>query len=121
MERTYTINKIPPSNNQFMGRGTKKTNSTTYQNIKTEWAWLVLAAVGKFKPKKPIEKSVVNIHYRFPDRRRRDPDNYSGKFLLDGLVKAGVIKDDSFNNITLNLSASYDKDNPATVIVIQEV
>ena len=44
---------------------------------------------------------MVIITYHFPDRRRRDPDNYSGKFLLDGLTKAKAIVDDSFDHISL--------------------
>lgn len=34
------------------------------------------------------------------DNRRRDADNYSGKHVLDALVKAGVIEDDNSKNIT---------------------
>ena len=49
---------------------------------------------------------------------RRDPDNYSGKFILDGLVKAGIIADDSFSNIDLRLCGKVDKKNPRTEIEI---
>lgn len=73
------------------------------------------------KPKKPIEKAIVNITYYFKDKRRRDPDNYSGKMLLDPLVREGVLIDDSFKVVTLVLSASYDKNNPRTEIEIRSV
>lgn len=103
-----------------MGRGSKNYQAFTYQEEKQKWAWLVQAAIKK-KLVKPIEKAVVNITYYFPDKRRRDPDNYSGKFVLDGLTKAGIIKDDSFSNIDLILKGKVDRDNPRTEIEIKEV
>ena len=74
-----------------------------------------------YRPKKPIDRSTVTIRYYFPDKRRRDPDNYSGKFLLDGLTKAGIIVDDSFNHITLRLEAYCEPSRPRTEIEIEEV
>ena len=50
--------------------------------------------------------------------QRHDPDNYSGKFILDGLREAGIIEDDSFSNIELQLCGSYDKENPRTEIEV---
>lgn len=114
------INEIPPSNNKYMGRSTKGFHFT-YQEEKKKWEWLVRAAVGRNKPKKPINKAVVEITYYFKTKHRRDPDNYSGKFLLDGLVRSGVIEDDSFSNIDLILKGKTDKENPRTEIKIQEV
>lgn len=116
----YTINDIPPSNNKFMGRGTRYVQSIQYHEEKEKWEWLVKVAVGRNKPKKPYKKATVTLIYYFPTRHRRDPDNYSGKFILDGLVKAKVIEDDSFNHIDLILKGKVDKNNPRTEIVIQE-
>jgi len=114
------IPEIPPSNNKFMGRGTRYVQSIQYQEEKQKWAWLIRAAL-KDKPKKPFEKAEVKIIYYFPTRQRRDPDNYSGKFILDGLTQAGIIKDDSFGNIDLILRGRVDRDNPRTEIYVQEV
>ena len=107
MEIKIVIHDIPPSNNKFMGKSARGFHFT-YQKKKQEWEWLVKSAVGK-KPRKPIEKARVKITYYFPTRHRRDPYNYSGKFLLDGLVSAGVLEDDSFSNIELILKGKYDK------------
>ncbi len=114
----YVINDIPPSNNKFMGRGNRYVQTIQYQEEKIKWEWLIKAAVGKNKPKTPYKESIVTITYYFKTKHRRDPDNYSGKFILDGLVKAKVIEDDSFSNIQLRLKGSYDKDKPRTEIEI---
>lgn len=113
------ISEIPPSNNKYMGKSAKGFHFT-YQEEKQRWAWLVRAAV-KRKPQKPFKKARVRITYYFPDRRRRDPDNYSGKFILDGLTGAGVIEDDSFSNIRLELRGGHDKNNPRTEIELEEM
>src|SRR5690554_2097484 len=114
------IDDIPPSNNKFMGRGSKYYHAFAYQDEKRKWAWLVKAA-AKNKPKKPIEKAEVRIIYYFPTAHRRDPDNYSGKFILDGLTSAGIIEDDSFKNIDLVLRGRVDKKNPRTEIEVREM
>lgn len=115
-----TIPDIPPSNNKFMGRGTKYVQSVLYQEEKQKWAWMIKTK-AKTRPKKPIEKAEIKIIYYFKTHHRRDPDNYSGKFILDGLTSAGIIKDDSFSNIDLVLRGRVDRLNPRTEIYITEV
>ena len=80
---------------------------------------MIKAAITS-KPKIPIEKARVTITYYFGNRTRRDPDNFSGKMILDPLVREGILKDDSFNNIELVLRAFVDK-NKRTEIEVEEV
>lgn len=115
LEYRYTIPRIPPSNNEYIGR----TNRWEYQHDKKMWAALVKAHCRP-APEQPIAVGGVEIFYYFVDNGRRDPDNFSGKFLLDGLVKAGIIKDDSFGCIELTLKAAVDKENPRTEITVRE-
>ena len=83
---------------------------------------MIKGAINKAqRPKKPFERAIVNITYYFKDRRRRDPDNYSGKMLLDPLVKEGILIDDSFDVVTLVLDGKVDKQNPRTEIEIRSV
>ena len=112
-ELIIIVDDIPPSNNKFIGRE----NRWNYQKYKKEWAALVNFCVCSI-PNEPIEKAKIHIHYTFPTRTRRDPDNYSGKMILDPLVSMGIIKDDSFNNIELILSAEYEKGIKKTTITI---
>ena len=115
-EIKIVINEIPPSNNKFQGTG----NRYAYQNIKKYWAELIFCEVIKQKiPRKKIKKSVVILKHFFKTKATRDPDNYSGKFVMDGLVNAGVIEDDSFNNVKLEIEGYCDKENPRIEIIIK--
>lgn len=114
-----TINEIPPSNNKYMGNSH---NFNEYRREKERWHWLIRAAINRAqKPKNPLARATVNITYYFKDKRRRDPDNYSGKMLLDPLVKEGILKDDSFDVVTLVLDGRVDKHNPRTEIEIRSI
>lgn len=113
---TITLKGIPPSLNRFAGRK----NVWEYRQYKEQWTravWLTCAAC-KDRPEQPYAKAAVEITYFFPDRRRHDADNYAGKFLLDGLTKAGVIVDDDLSHISVTVVGDYDKQNPRTQVTI---
>lgn len=111
-----TVYDIPPSNNCFLGNSH---SFNIYRREKEKWHWLIKAAIAKVKkPPQPIGHALVHITYYFGDRRRRDPDNYSGKMILDPLVREGVLKDDSFGAVTLRLSGRVQRENPRTEIEI---
>ena len=109
----YTIPDIPPSNNKFKGRK----NCWEYRELKKTWADMI-AVYCTPKPPAPLSDVTVRLTYFFPTRVRHDPDNYNGVFILDGLVRAGILLDDSFTCIDLDLRAGCDKANPRTEIQI---
>ena len=111
----FIIPEIPPSLNQFAGRE----NEWAYRKAKAYWMELC-CAYCRPKPVKPLERARVTLEYHFPDRRRRDPDNYI-KLIMDGLVKAGVIQDDSFDNVELVLKQGSADKKPHVIIEIKEV
>jgi len=116
---TITLSGVPPSLNRFAGRE----NSREYRDSKDTWtrlAWAGARAAGA-GAKPPPEKALVTITYHFPDRRRRDPDNYCGKVLLDGLTKARAIRDDSFDHISLLLRQGPCDGKARTVIRIDSI
>jgi Holliday junction resolvase RusA-like endonuclease len=113
MSYKYIIPAIPPSLNKFAGRN----NVDEYRTLKDQWKTLVIACCSP-RPKEPLSGVTVTITYYFLTRGRRDPDNYAGKMILDGLTAAGVIKDDSFDCISLVLRGDYDKQNPRTEVTI---
>lgn len=112
----YIIPALPPSDNRYKGRK----NVWQYREDKKLWEQLVFAYCRPIPPA-PICRATVMITYYFKTRGRRDPDNYSGKFILDGLVRCGILQDDSFENIDLVLRCGgYDKNNPRTEIEVEE-
>ncbi|MBQ5852213.1 MAG: RusA family crossover junction endodeoxyribonuclease [Lachnospiraceae bacterium] len=116
MEYVYEISGVPSSLNKFAGR----MNSWEYRNEKKEWERRVYMACMP-RPKEPVKKAIVKISYYFPTGHRHDPDNYAGKMILDGLVKAGILEDDSFNNIELTIrKGGVDKRRPRTIVRIKE-
>ena len=111
----YVIPEVPPSNNRFSGRE----NVWEYRKEKQRWLGLV-KAFCRPKPQEPLPKAVVTLRYFFGRHLRRDPDNYSGKMILDGLVAGGILKDDSFDCITLRIEqGGFDKHNPRTEIEVE--
>jgi Holliday junction resolvase RusA-like endonuclease len=116
MQLKYTIPLVPPSDNTYKGRK----NEWQYRKDKAEWLEIV-AAYCRPAPSTPFEKSVVTLTYFFKTDVRHDPDNYSGKFINDGLVIAGIIVDDDFKHIKLRPEfGGIDKNNPRTEITITE-
>ena len=88
MTHEYVIPLIPPSMNRFLGRE----NSHEYRDMKKSWLEIVWAHCRP-KPPKPIERARVTLTYCFDNHQRRDPDNYAGKMILDGLKEAKIIVD----------------------------
>lgn len=115
---TITVPGVPPSLNRFAGRE----NTWEYRETKQKWTAAVKYAcrASRGRPKEPYQRAVVSIVYYFPDRRRRDADNYAGKFLLDGLTRAGVIVDDDLRHITTIIRGECDPKNPRTVLTVTE-
>ena len=112
----FAVPMIPPSDNQFKGRQ----NVWEYRELKKQWLDAVML-LCRPKPQKPALKAEVTLTYFFKDKRRHDPDNYAGKFILDGLVRGGILADDSFDNVELRLKGGYDPKNPRTEVEIIEI
>ena len=106
---------IPPTINKYIGR----TNIWEYQkDKKVIHKAMRLLTIGN-NPK--IDKCNITITYYFKDKRRHDPSNYD-KMILDGLVEAEIITDDSYEVIErFTTVGGYDKENPRTEIEIERV
>lgn len=71
-----------------------------------------------------LDRAALSVTFTIPDRRRHDFDNLVSalKPLLDGLVAAGVVADDSTDHIVdLNVSTRYEKGRTAVVLHFDEV
>jgi Holliday junction resolvase RusA-like endonuclease len=79
--------------------------------------------IGWLAKKLPRYSRVNIIITWYEPNRRRDPDNVSGgqKFILDGLVRGGAIKDDSQRYIhSIEHRFEVDGENPRVEIEVQE-
>lgn len=111
----YIIPHIPPSINDFIGRK----NIWEYRAEKAHWKnYCYYNCIPR--PSKPINKAKVIITFYFDNRRKHDADNYQ-KFLLDGLVTAGIIYDDDFEHLIVTCKGEYDKENPRTEIEVYDL
>jgi Holliday junction resolvase RusA-like endonuclease len=117
-----TIPEIPPSLNVWCRWHNQKANKEKQRWSELVWA-CALEQIGlKGLSKCNFAKAEVTLKYFFPNHNRRDPDNYSGKFILDGLVSSNVLVDDSFENVDLKIvKGGVDKQNPRCEIEIREV
>lgn len=88
--------------------------------LKQNWKEFIVWTVREMGlENRQLEHAAVSVCSYMPTKRRCDPDNMVPKFILDGLVEAGLLKDDDGQTIeTLTLKTDYDKDNPRTVIEI---
>ena len=112
-----TIPGIPPSVNKW-----RSMHHHQEAKEKKHWEQIVWAEVHrqKIKPPQPLSKAVVRYRYYFSSKRRHDPDNYAGKWIMDGLVKSGVLEDDSFDHVKLEIEqGGVDRDNPRVEIEIE--
>ena len=116
---TITIPDIPPSLNKW-----SRMHWSKAAEIKRKWEADVYYLAYSQRPKEPFKYAKITITYYFKDKRRRDiVDNYSPKFLMDGLVKAKILLDDRTEYVGIpELIMAYDKKNSRTEIkIIQEV
>jgi hypothetical protein len=86
------------------------------KEIEEEIYWLVKKELSGIK----LKYAKVRITYFFPDLRHRDIiDNYNPKFIMDGLVKSGLLEDDRHQYLGVpELVPAYDKGNAHTIIEI---
>ncbi len=94
-----------------------------YNEMKQEYTNIV-AWIAKSEIKKQLEKIDLDITW-ICKNRRKDKDNIMAgglKMILDGLVVAGVIKNDGWSEIgSINNRFEVDKDNPRVEVEIREV
>ena len=96
MIQTLTVYEFPPTLNEL--------NNIHYRvraKRKEYWSKLIEKECAAQKIK-PVAKVSVTFEFYLPDKRRRDLDNFgfAAKFILDGLVNAGILTDDSYKEVS---------------------
>lgn len=112
---TLHVEAVPPSNNVSQGKGGRG-RALAYQNTKKMWVDMLWVLRSKLKARGeldrytlPLPAATIIMVYHFKTRARRDPDNYSGKMILDALKVNGFIQDDSFKEIDIFPLATFGK------------
>jgi len=109
------VPKPPPSLNVWSRQHWR----VRHRNVEEMTNNLRLLAMAMKLPQ--VQKARVQLVYYFKDKRRRDPDNYAGKFILDGLRKAEIIADDNAGVLKLpQPEFRVDRQNPRTEIIITD-
>lgn len=107
---------IHPSMNTWI-----KLNAFKQDSLKQAWGeyaqWLV--KINGYEDLQ-LEDCYGTVKVYRPTKRRFDADNISPKFLLDGIVKAGMLLDDDVNHLNpLILWGGYDKEDPRMEIIFE--
>ena len=94
------------------------------QRIQDEWDVEVVKALAQAgegaRLIKLFDRARVRIGYFFGTNRQRDKDNYTPKVIMDCL-KGRVIVDDSSDRVDVDWELLYDKRNPRTEIMVEEM
>ncbi len=119
MKQTLVLDYIPTDLNTYVNA--ERTNRFIGAKIKkeeTERVYWSCKEQGLKLHTKPVQ---VSISWHVPTKRK-DPDNtsFAIKFVLDGMVKAGVLENDGFKNITSISHAFLLSDTPRVEIVLDE-
>ena len=127
MKQTLTISGRFDALNEMLAaaRARRGKRGSAYSLMKKKWTDVVIAecSIQKITPMKGRFRISITVYE--PDKRR-DPDNIAAgafKFILDGLVKAGIIIDDSQKYLQDMVFAvgSPDKHNPRVVATLEGV
>lgn len=90
---------IPPSLNKLLGA-----NRFYIHRVKKNWEAIV-EEYAPLKPHEPMKRAIIYYVFHFRTKRRQDPDNMASavKFINDGLVNAGFLVDDAFDNVDIRI------------------
>lgn len=111
-----------PGLNEYINA--ERTNKYAAATMKKQCEHIVITEV-KRQIRNKIKTPVVMRYSWIEKNRRRDKDNISSfgrKVIQDGLVKAGILPDDGWNQIeSFSDEFEVDKHNPRVEVEIEEV
>lgn len=120
MEQTISIDyKFTTLNEYIKAERTPRFGQKMASNIKKKETEVVMVMARRLKP---IHGKVdIEMHWRWLDRKV-DPDNiaFCKKYVMDGLVKAGVLKNDGWNNIN-SFKDTFELGSSGVDVTIKEV
>lgn len=99
--RRWTIAVDVPWATEVLSMNARKHWTNTHRQIQALRARGALTARAAQPPMPHFDKATVVVYLLFPDRRRRDIQNYHKtlKALIDGFVDAGLLPDDDSQHL----------------------
>lgn len=113
------LDGVPPSQNVWKSWSWTRGGRMKQSRTKKEWENRIMPYGFLWKAEHGPEKyaRVVEVIFYFPDNRRRDKDNYAYfKGIPDGLVKAGIIRDDNVVDVRISYDMKLGTGSSKTVI-----
>lgn len=110
--------RMPGLNDYVRAERANRYAASTMKKQQTERAGIAAIEQGMPKFSCPVEIAFTWVE----ENRRRDMDNvaFAKKFILDGLVRAGVIKDDTPRYVAgLSDRFAYDKQHPRIEVEVR--
>lgn len=94
METIVSLKELPPTLNEIIGSARK--NRFASAALKKKWTAMI-ATAAREQGAKPIKGEVYLEYVWRVKNRRRDQDNITAaqKYILDGLVTAGILEEDN--------------------------
>lgn len=99
-QRVFIEGPLPGMNHIIASAKVRNGRYSKYAQEKREWEERVIL-ICKAHKLKPVQSRVYFDFIWYEKNRRRDPDNIaaSKKFILDALVRAGILPDDGWNYV----------------------
>lgn len=122
MTQLLTITTLFPGLNAYISA----LNNNRYKGAQMKRDFTAIAAIEAKNKLEPVNVP-VNIHFEWIEKnRRRDPDNiiFAKKFILDGLVTAGIIKSDShkwIHSFSDKWRLAEEGESTGVIVLIEEV
>ncbi|HEY5985988.1 MAG TPA: hypothetical protein VIV12_06315 [Streptosporangiaceae bacterium] len=93
--RTWTVEL--PAGQELLSANDRAHGYERRHRLNTEWINMATVMVRK-RGVPRLQRATVTAEYRMPDRKRRDIDNLAPtvKACIDGIIAAGVLRDDSW-------------------------
>ena len=118
MKQSFEVRASLPDLNKIIAES--KIYWGKYAKSKKGYDMIVAAFAKRLKP---VRSYPVEIHccWRTADRRK-DPDNIAAgiKFILDGLVKAGILRGDGFSEVSkITHEFTVDKSNIGVEVTLR--
>lgn len=108
---------LPPSLNATLGIHWSK-----LKPIKDKWRTYAEYMARETNLRIVNAKALVHVHMHLGDKNRRDEDNLRGggmKYVMDGLVRAGVIVDDDIYHIETKYTFDDHKPKGFTITITE--